>query len=108
MALINNFGQALQMVDLVGFQSGSIVSRTLIKKEAGSVTVFAFDQGQGLSEHAVPHDALIYLLDGEAEITLAGKKHSLKRGDMILMPGNQPHAVNATKRFKMVLTMIRS
>jgi quercetin dioxygenase-like cupin family protein len=100
-------GEARSLPDLVGYQDGTVVSRTLLKKPKGSVTLFAFDQGQELSEHTVPHDALVYLLDGEAEITIAGKSHHLHTGDVLLMPGSQPHAVRATGRFKMMLTMIR-
>ena len=92
---------------LVDYQPGAVVSRTLLKKSTGSVTVFAFDRGQELSEHTVPHDALVQLLDGEVEIRIAGKPHRLERGEMILMPGGRPHAVKAVKRFKMLLTMIR-
>jgi quercetin dioxygenase-like cupin family protein len=95
------------LLDLAEYQDGAIVSTILLKKDRGSVTLFAFDQGQDLSEHTVPHDALVYVLDGETEITIAGTSHLLKEGEVILMPANQPHAVKATKRFKMVLTMIR-
>lgn len=101
-------GRVLSLSDLVEYQDGAIVSRILLKKDTGSVTLFAFDQGQDLSEHTVPHDALVYLLDGEAQITISRTPHQLKQGQVILMPANQPHAVKATKRFKMVLTMIRS
>ena len=101
-------GEARSLSGLVEYQEGAVVSRTLLKKERGSVTLFAFDQGQELSEHTVPHDALVCLVDGEAEITVAGVPHGLSQGDTILMPGGQPHAVRATGRFKMLLTMIRS
>ena len=101
-------GEVRSLSNLVEYQDGAVVSRTLMKKQKGTVTLFAFDQGQDLSEHTVPHDALVCLLDGEGEITIAGIPHQLKTGDMILMPGNQPHSVKATKRFKMMLTMIRS
>jgi quercetin dioxygenase-like cupin family protein len=100
--------QAQSLLDLAEYQDGAIVSTILLKKDKGSVTLFAFDQGQDLSEHTVPHDALVYVIDGEAEITIAGKSHRLKEGEVVLMPANQPHAAKATKRFKMVLTMIRS
>ncbi len=93
---------------LVDYQDKAVVSRTLVKKSTGSVTAFAFDRGQELSEHTVPHDAFVYLIDGEAEITVSGTAHRLKRGDAILMPGDRPHAVKAVERFKMVLSMIRS
>jgi len=100
--------QAMNMTDLVNYQDGSVVSRTIIDKKTGTVTVFAFDEGQGLSEHTAPFDALVYIIDGEAEIAISGKVNQLKEGQMIIMPANQPHSVKATKRFKMVLTMIRS
>lgn len=95
------------MIDLVQYQEDAVVSRTVVKGEAGSVTVFAFDESQSLSEHTVPYDALVYLVDGEAQIRISGTDHDLKQGDMIVMPANQPHAVRASSRFKMVLTMIR-
>jgi quercetin dioxygenase-like cupin family protein len=100
-------GQAARMADLVDYREGSVVSRTIVRKETGNVTLFAFDRGQGLSEHTAPFDALVYLLDGEAEITISGKTHAMKAGDLILMPANEPHALKATSRFKMLLTMIR-
>jgi quercetin dioxygenase-like cupin family protein len=96
------------LVDLADYQEGSIVSRTIIDKKTGTVTFFAFDEGQGLSEHTAPFDALVFLLDGEAEIVISGKPFRLKAGEMVIMPANDPHALKATKRFKMVLTMIRS
>ena len=93
---------------LVNYQDGSVVSREIVKKPAGTVTVFAFDEGQGLSEHTAPSDALVQVLEGEAEITIAGKSHRVQSGEMILMPANQPHALKALKRYKMILTLIRS
>jgi len=84
------------------------VSREIVKKPTGTVTIFAFDEGQGLSEHTAPFDALVHVLEGEAEITIAGKLHRLQTGEMILMPAQQPHALKAMQRFKMILTMIRS
>ncbi len=101
-------GEVRTLSGLVEYQDGAVVSRTLLKQPKGSVTLFAFDQGQELSEHTVPHDALVYLLDGEAEITIAGTAHRLRAGDTVLMPGNKPHAVKATEKFKMSLTMIRA
>lgn len=95
------------LVDLAEYQEGAVVSTILLKKDKGSVTLFAFDKGQDLSEHTVPHDALVYVLDGETEITIAGEPHRLGQGEVILMPANQPHSVKAIERFKMVLTMIR-
>jgi quercetin dioxygenase-like cupin family protein len=96
------------MEGLVAYQDGSIVSKEIIKKATGTTTIFAFDQDQGLSEHTAPFDALVYILDGEAEISIAGEPHHLKAGEMIIMPGGKPHALKAIKRFKMMLVMIRS
>ncbi len=93
---------------LVSYQSGSVVSRTVIDKKAGTVTLFAFGQDQGLSEHTAPFDALVYLVDGEADITISGKMHHLKQGDTIIMPANEPHALKAVTQFKMLLVMIKS
>ncbi len=100
--------QRAQAKDLVAYQEGSIVSRTLIEKNTGTVTLFAFDQGQALSEHTAPFDALVYIIDGEVEISIAGRPSRLRDGDMILMPANEPHALRALDRFKMILVMIRS
>ena len=100
--------QVERLVDLIDYQKESVVSRTIIDKKVGTVTLFAFDEGQGLSEHTAPYDALVYLLDGEAEIVVSGKVHHLKEGEMVIMPANQPHALKALKRFKMILTMIKS
>ncbi len=100
--------QPARLIDLVEYQEGSVVSRTIIDKRAGTVTLFAFDESQGLSEHTAPYDALVSILDGEAEIAISGKTHLLKGGEMIIMPANEPHALKATKKFKMMLTMIRS
>lgn len=96
------------MKDMVVYQDGSIVSKEIIKKPTGTVTVFAFDQDQGLSEHTAPFDALVCVLDGETQITISGKPHHLKEGDMIIMPGGEPHSLKAVRRFKMLLVMIRS
>ena len=96
------------MEGLVAYQDGSIVSKEIIKKPTGTTTIFAFDQDQGLSEHTAPFDALVYILDGEAEIIISGEPHQLKTGEMIIMPGGKPHALKAVKRFKMMLVMIRS
>ena len=100
--------QVSRVVDMVGYQDGAVVSRIVIKQPAGNVTLFAFDAGQELTEHTAPYDALVQVLDGEAEITIAGRPHRLRAGDMIVMPANQPHALRAAARFKMMLTMIRS
>jgi quercetin dioxygenase-like cupin family protein len=100
--------QVKRFVDVVDYQEQSVVSRTIIDKETGTVTAFAFAHGQGLSEHTAPFDALVCLVDGEAEITISGEAFRLKQGEMIIMPANKPHAVKAIKQFKMILTMIRS
>ena len=100
--------QPANLNNLIDYQEGSVVSRTLIDKQAGTVTVFAFDQGEGLSEHTTSYDALVYIIDGKAKITISGKPLSLKKGEITIMPANLPHALSATTRFKMLLTMIRS
>jgi quercetin dioxygenase-like cupin family protein len=94
--------------DLIDYQEKSVVSREIIKKETGTVTIFAFDKGEGLSEHTAPFDAMVQVIDGTAEIIISGNKNVVQKGEMIIMPGNVPHALNAVERFKMVLTMIRS
>jgi len=101
-------GRAIRLVDLADYQEGSVVSRTLVDKKAGTVTFFAFAEGQGLSEHTAPFDALVYLLEGEVEIIISGKPIHLRGGEMVVMPANHPHALKATENFKMILTMIRS
>ncbi len=95
-------------LELVQYQTGSVVSRQIVKREKGNVTLFAFDKGQELSEHTAPFDALVHMIDGEAEITISGKPIRTKAGEMVIMPANQPHALKAVSRFKMVLTMIRA
>lgn len=100
--------EAVRTLDLVAYQQGAVVSRTLLKRGSGTVTLFAFDQGQGLSEHTAPFDALAQVIEGDAEITIAAKAHQLSAGEMILMPANQSHALAARTPFKMLLTMIRS
>ncbi|UCF85901.1 MAG: cupin domain-containing protein [Desulfobacteraceae bacterium] len=105
---MNNNLQANSLVDMVTYQDGTVVSKTIIEKKTGTVTLFAFDQGQGLSEHTAPFDALVQVLDGEVEIKISGKPFHLKQNEMIIMPANEPHALKAVKRFKMLLTMIRS
>jgi quercetin dioxygenase-like cupin family protein len=101
-------GEVAKVIELLNYQNGSVVSREIVKKPTGSVTIFAFDEGQGLSEHTVPFDALMHVLEGEMEISIAGQPHRLQGGEMILLPANQPHALKALKRFKMILTKIRS
>jgi quercetin dioxygenase-like cupin family protein len=93
---------------LVEYQPGAVVSRTLVKKTAGSVTAFAFDAGEGLSEHTAPYDALVMMVEGESEISIAGMPHRLTAGQLLRLPAGQPHAVKAVTRFKMVLIMIRA
>jgi len=94
--------------DMVAYQKDAIVSKTIIDKKTGTVTLFSFDKGQGLSEHTAPFDALVQVLDGEVEIKISGKPFHLKQGEMIIMPANEPHALKALEQFKMLLTMIRS
>ncbi len=98
---------AIQLQTMIDYQSEAVVSRTIIKKDTGTVTLFAFDEGEGLSEHTVPFDALVYIADGEAEITIAGKAHNVKTGEMIIMPADKPHSLKAVKRFKLLLVMIK-
>jgi len=92
----------------VNYQGGSVVSRTLIKKETGTVTLFAFSKGQALSEHTAPFDAMVHILDGKSEITISGKSQIVESGQMIILPANKPHALSAIENFKMLLIMIRS
>lgn len=96
-----------KLTELLQYQKKAVVSRTIIDKKAGTVTLFAFDEGQGLSEHTAPFDALVYVLDGEAEITIAGKPVRLEMGEMTILPASKPHAVKALSRFKMLLVMVR-
>jgi quercetin dioxygenase-like cupin family protein len=97
-----------RLVDLVSYQDGAVVSRIVVKREAGNITLFAFDTGQELSEHTSPYDALVQVLDGEAAITVAGRPYRVRAGEMLLLPARRPHALSAVSRFKMLLTMIRS
>ena len=96
------------LIDLVHYQDGSVVSRTIVKRSTGTVTLFAFDEGQGLSEHTAAFDALAHVLEGEVEITVSGRALRTTAGEAVLLPANQPHALKALSKFKMVLTMIRS
>jgi len=95
-------------MNMIDYQEGSIVSKELINKEKGTVTLFAFDKGQGLSEHTAPFDAFVYLIDGKAEITIDGKAHSVTAGESIIMPANKPHSLKAVERFKMLCVMIKA
>lgn len=101
-------GKVLKVEDLIEYQDGSVVSREIIRKDTGTVTIFAFDKGEGLSEHTAPFDAMVQIIDGKAEITISGNKNVLEKGDMIIMPANEPHALKALEKYKMILTMIRS
>ena len=98
----------LKTADLIEYQDDSVVSREIIKKDTGTVTIFAFDKGEGLSEHTAPFDAMVQIIDGKAEITISGNKTVLEKGEMIIMPANEPHALKALEKYKMILTMIRS
>jgi quercetin dioxygenase-like cupin family protein len=100
--------QPANLTSLIAYQDGAVVSRTIIDKTAGTVTLFAFDQNQGLSEHTAPYDALVQILEGEAEITISGKPIQLKQGEATIMPANKPHALTAKTKFKMLLTMIKT
>lgn len=104
----NIIAEAGKLDELVDYQGGSVVSKEIIKKDKGNVTLFAFDKGQGLSEHTAPFDALVYIFDGSAEINIAGNPHLLAKGEIIIMPANKPHSLKAIERFKMVLVMIRA
>ena len=105
----NNIRKAiLNLESMLDYQESSVVSRTLVNKDVGTVTLFSFDKGEGLSEHTAPFDALVYVFDGEAEIIISNEKFLLKKGQMIVMPANEPHALNAPEKFKMMLIMIKS
>jgi len=100
--------QVVGLSDSVGYRDGSIVSKEVVKGKTGNATLFAFDKGQGLSEHTAPFDAMVYVIDGEAEVTISGKSYVPKAGEFIVMPANETHSLNAAKRFKMMLVMIKS
>lgn len=100
-------GQVESFENLVNYSDGSVVSRTILKKKSGNITLFAFDKGEEIREHTTPFDAFVYIVDGEALITISGKPKTLSKGDMIIMPANKPHAVYASKQFKMALVMIK-
>jgi quercetin dioxygenase-like cupin family protein len=104
---IVDMANTLKLKDIAAYQEHSVVSREIIRKPSGTMTVFAFDKGEGLSEHTAPFDAAVYLLEGEAEIRIDGKPHSVKEGEMIIMPANKPHALKAITRYKMLLVMIK-
>jgi len=100
--------QVTKLAELISYQTGAIVSRELIKGQTGNITIFSFDEGQGLSEHKTPFDALVQVLEGEVEVSIEGKPHHVGSGEIILMPAQKLHALKALKRFKMILTMLRS
>jgi quercetin dioxygenase-like cupin family protein len=102
-----DLGRPTRALDLIEVQPGGVVSRTIIKKKTGTVTVFAFDAGEGLSEHTTPFDALVMSMEGDADITISGEPHHLKAGDILQLPAGEPHAVKAVTPFKMLLIMIR-
>jgi quercetin dioxygenase-like cupin family protein len=101
-------GQAVNLSGVIDYQDGSVVSKELIRKEKGTLTLFAFDKDQGLSEHTAPFDAFVYILDGKAQITISGRASQVAAGQMMIMPANQPHALAALERFKMLLVMIKA
>lgn len=103
-----NLSTANKMENLVEYQPGSVVSRTVIKKEAGTVTLFAFEKGEFLSEHTAPFDALVYVLDGKACVTIDKKEHEVKKDEMIIMPAHKPHALKAIEKFKMLLVLVKT
>ncbi|MFC1995148.1 cupin domain-containing protein [Chloroflexota bacterium] len=105
---MSEFTEAKALIDLVDYQTDSIVSKTVVDKTTGTLTLFAFDKDQGLSEHTAPFDAVVYIFDGEAKVTISGKPVLLKQGEMVIMPANKPHALKAVSRFKMMLVMIKS
>jgi quercetin dioxygenase-like cupin family protein len=104
---IVDVANVLKLKDIAAYQEHSVVSREIIRKPSGTMTVFAFDKDESLSEHTAPFDAAVYLLEGEAEICIDGKPHSVKEGEMIIMPANKPHALKAITRYKMLLVMIK-
>jgi len=101
-------GKGRRLVDLVEYSKDSIVSKTILDKSAGTITLFAFDKGQKLSEHTAPYDAVVQVLDGRSQLTIDGEEKQVTAGEIIIMPGNVPHAVTAQEKFKMLLTMIRA
>jgi quercetin dioxygenase-like cupin family protein len=101
-------GEKLNLANLAGYQEGAVVSRTVVDKPVGTITAFAFDAGEGLSEHTAPFDAFVQVLDGEAEVNIDGKLQTVSAGEILVMPANKPHSLRAVKRFKMLLVMIRA
>lgn len=105
---MGNATQKTSFAEMIDYQDDAVISKTIIEKKTGTVTLFAFDKGQGLSEHTAPFDALVHVVDGEVEITISGEPYRLGAGEMIVMPAGEPHALDGIERFKMILTMIRS
>jgi len=105
--MTKSLAKAFGVADLLKYQAGAVVSKEIVKKDTGTVTLFAFDKGQGLSEHTAPFDAIVYIVDGRAQIKIEGKPSLVKKGEMIIMPANKPHALKAVQKFKMLLIMIR-
>ncbi len=101
-------GRVFDVKGFIEYQEGSVVSREIMNKESGTVTLFAFDKGEGLSEHSAPFDALVQVVDGAAEISISGEPHRVEEGEIIIMPADEPHAVKALERFKMMLVMLKS
>jgi quercetin dioxygenase-like cupin family protein len=108
--MLNDMSRAevVKARELIDYQEESVVSRTILETETGTVTLFAFAEGQGLSEHTAPFDALVHLLDGEAEVIISGQSLRVREGELVIMPANKPHALKAVTKFKMLLTMLRS
>lgn len=100
--------ETVNLTDLINYQANSVVSRTIIDKKSGTITLFAFDESQGLSEHTAPYDALVYILDGKADVVISSKPLRLKKGEFTIMPANEPHSLSAVTPFKMLLIMVRS
>lgn len=107
MEVLFNTGKVLNLEEMVEYSEGGIISKQVLKNPAGNLTLFSFDKGQGLSEHTAPFDAVVQILDGEADVIIGGKSNSVKKGETIIMPANITHALQAVERFKMLLTMIR-
>lgn len=101
-------GQALNVAELIGYQDGAVVSRTIADKPVGTVTVFAFDEGQGLSEHTAPYDAIVHIIDGEVDVTISGNVLRARAGEIVIMPAGEPHSLKSVTKFKMILIMIRA
>lgn len=108
MSELNKNSEKINLFSTAQYQQGAVVSKVLLKKRSGNITLFAFDKGEGLSEHTAPFDAYVHVLDGDAEVTISGNKNILQAGDAIIMPAGEPHSLKAITAFKMVLVMIKS